>query len=136
MKKIKIALVGQPNVGKSHLINAISGASLHVGNFTGVTVEKKEVRFNYKSYQLEVVDLPGIYSLHAYTPEEEVAKKYIYDGEYDLILNVLDANQLQKGLNFTLQIADLGKKMVCAFNMYDEFLAKDGSIDTFTFENL
>lgn len=129
-------MVGQPNVGKSHLVNSISGAQLHVGNFTGVTVDKKEVVFERGNYRFEMVDLPGIYSLSAYTPEEEVTKAYIYNEDYDVILNVIDANQLQRGLAFTLQIADFNKKIVCAFNMYDEFSAKGGEIDTDSFEKI
>ena len=136
MKTIKVALVGQPNVGKSYLINSISGAQLHVGNFSGVTVDKKEVFFERGNYRIEMIDLPGIYSLAAYTPEEEVTKKYLYNEEYDVILNVIDANQLQRGLSFTYQIADMGKKIVCAFNMYDEFSAKGGEIDTDLFEKI
>ncbi len=136
MNTIKVALVGQPNVGKSYLVNSISGADLHVGNFTGVTVDKKEVVFERGDYHFEMIDLPGLYSLAAYTPEEEVSKNYIEFEDYDVILNVIDSNQLQRGLVFTLQIADLGKKIVCAFNMYDEFSANGGEIDTDKFEKI
>jgi len=79
MKEIIVALVGQPNVGKSHLINSISGAQLHVGNFSGVTVEKKEVEFVRGDYKLKFIDLPGTYSLHTYTPEEEVTKNFLFN---------------------------------------------------------
>jgi ferrous iron transport protein B len=136
MKEIKIALVGQPNVGKSHLINSISGASLHVGNFSGVTVEKKEVEFKKDDYHFKIVDLPGFYSFHTYTPEEEVSKKYLLEEEYDVILNVLDANQLERGLAFTFSIADMNKPMVCAFNMYDEVSKNGGEIDAKKFATL
>jgi len=129
VKKIKIALVGQPNVGKSHLINSISGADLHVGNFSGVTVDKKEIVFSKGEYKFEIVDLPGLYSFHTYTPEEEVTKKYLLNEEYDVILNVLDANQLERGLSFTWSIADMAKPMVVAFNMYDEVSKNGGDID-------
>ena len=130
MKEIKIALVGQPNVGKSHLINSISGATLHVGNFSGVTVEKKEVEFERNGIKLKLIDLPGTYSFHPYTPEEAVTKKFLLNEEYDLILNVVDSNQLEKNLTFTWQLADLQKPMVVAFNMYDEFARGGGEIDT------
>ncbi len=130
MKKIKIALVGQPNVGKSHLINAISGAHLHVGNFSGVTVEYKEVTFKRGDYQIEMIDLPGLYSLDTYTPEEEVTKKYLLNEEYDLIINVVDSNNIARNLTLTLQLCTLGKKMVVAFNMYDEIKKAGGEIDT------
>ena len=136
MKEIKIALVGQPNVGKSHLINAISGATLHVGNFSGVTVEKKEVEFERNGYKLKLIDLPGTYSLHPYTPEEKVTKDFLINEEYDLILNVVDSNQLQKNLTFSWQIADLNKPVVIAFNMYDEYSRHGGEIDTDKFFKL
>jgi len=136
MKTIKIALVGQPNVGKSHLINSISGADLHVGNFSGVTVDKKEVLFKRGEYEFRVVDLPGLYSFHTYTPEEEVSKKYLLNEEYDLILNVIDANQIERGLSFTFSIADMNKPMVVAFNMYDEVSKNGGDIDAKKFSTL
>ena len=136
MKEIKIALVGQPNVGKSHLINSISGATLHVGNFSGVTVEKKEVEFERNGFKLKLIDLPGTYSLHPYTPEEKVTKDFLINEEYDLILNVVDSNQLQKNLTFSWQIADLNKPMVIAFNMYDEYSRQGGEIDTDKFFKL
>jgi len=136
MKEIKIALVGQPNVGKSHLINSISGATLHVGNFSGVTVEKKEVEFERDGFKLKLIDLPGTYSLHPYTPEEKVTKDFLLNEEYDLILNVVDSNQLQKNLTFSFQVADLNKPMVIAFNMYDEYSRQGGEIDTDKFFKL
>ncbi|WP_456480177.1 ferrous iron transport protein B [Nautilia sp.] len=136
MKEIVVVLVGQPNVGKSHLINSISGAQLHVGNFSGVTVEKKEVVFERNGYRLKFIDLPGTYSLHTYTPEEEVTKKFLFEEEYDLILNVLDSNQLEKNLTLTWQLSDLQKPMTVAFNMYDEFAREGGEIDTEKFSKL
>jgi len=136
MKEIKIALVGQPNVGKSHLINSISGATLHVGNFSGVTVEKKEVEFEREGFKLKLIDLPGTYSLHPYTPEERVTKEFLLNEEYDLILNVVDSNQLEKNLAFTWQLADMQKPMVVAFNMYDEYAKNGGEIDTDKFFKL
>ncbi|MEO1958669.1 MAG: ferrous iron transport protein B [Nautiliaceae bacterium] len=133
---IKIALVGQPNVGKSHLINSISGATLHVGNFSGVTVEKKEVEFEREGIKLKLIDLPGTYSLHPYTPEERVTKEFLLKEEYDLILNVVDSNQLEKNLTLTWQLADINKPMVVAFNMYDEFARGGGEIDVDKFFEL
>ncbi|NPA11240.1 MAG: ferrous iron transport protein B [Epsilonproteobacteria bacterium] len=134
--EIKIALVGQPNVGKSHLINSISGATLHVGNFSGVTVEKKEVEFERGGFKIRLIDLPGTYSLHPYTPEERVTKEFLLNEEYDLILNVVDSNQLEKNLSLTFQLADINKPMVVAFNMYDEFAKEGGEIDTQKFFHL
>ncbi len=129
MKQIKAVMVGQPNVGKSSIINAISGARLHVGNFAGVTVEKKEVQIKRRSYEIDIVDLPGIYSLHAYTPEEHVTKKYLLHESYDVIINVVDANVLQRNLVFTLQLLDMRKKTILVVNMVDEVERKGGKID-------
>ena len=129
MKKIKVALAGQPNVGKSSIINSIAGARLHVGNFSGVTVEKKEVFIEKDSYEIEIVDLPGIYSLNTYTPEEQVAKNYLFDEDYDIIVNVVDANALSRNLIFTMQLMDMQKKMILIINMIDEVEKQGGKID-------
>ena len=119
-KHIKIALVGQPNVGKSMLINSISNAHLHVGNFSGVTVDKTEVLFDYKDYHFTVVDLPGTYALNEYTIEERVTTEYLTDKDYDLIINVVDSTNLEKNLQLTSELMGIGKKMVIALNMSDE----------------
>ena len=119
-RHIKIALVGQPNVGKSMLINSISNANLHVGNFTGVTVEKSEVLFDYKDYHFTVVDLPGTYALSDYSIEERVTSEYLTSADYDLIINVVDSTNLQKNLQLTSELMSVGKKMVIALNMSDE----------------
>ncbi|WP_200762306.1 ferrous iron transport protein B [Nitrosophilus alvini] len=129
MRKIKVAMVGQPNVGKSSIINSISGARLHVGNFAGVTVEKKEVFIKKDQYDIDIVDLPGIYSLNAYTPEEHVTKNYLMNEEYDLLINVVDANTLQRNLIFTLQLLDMRKKTILVVNMIDEIESRGGSVD-------
>ena len=129
MKQIRAVMVGQPNVGKSSIINAISGARLHVGNFAGVTVEKKEVTLQRGEYDIDIVDLPGIYSLKAYTPEEHVAKRYLIEGEYDVIINVVDANILQRNLILTLQLLDMRRPMILVVNMVDELEEKGGKID-------
>ncbi len=119
-KTIKIALVGQPNVGKSMLINSISNSRLKVGNFSGVTVEKKEVIFKYKDYNIKIIDLPGSYSLENYSLEEKVVKNFLNKNEYDIILNVIDSTNLQRNLLLTSELLDLNKKMVIALNMSDE----------------
>ena len=119
-KSIKIALVGQPNVGKSMLINSISNSRLKVGNFSGVTVEKKEVIFKYKDYNIKIIDLPGSYSLENYSLEEKVVKNFLNQNEYDIILNVIDSTNLQRNLLLTSELLDLNKKMVIALNMSDE----------------
>lgn len=119
-KHIKIALVGQPNVGKSMLINSISNAHLHVGNFTGVTVEKTEVLFDYRDYHFTVVDLPGTYAFTNYTIEERVTHDFLCNEEYDLIINVVDSTNLEKNLQLTAELMTMSKKMVLALNMSDE----------------
>ena len=119
-KAIRIALVGQPNVGKSMLINSISNSRLKVGNFSGVTVEKKEVIFKYKDYDIKIIDLPGSYSLENYSLEEKVVKNFLNQNEYDIILNVIDSTNLQRNLLLTSELLDLNKKMIIALNMSDE----------------
>ncbi len=117
---IKVALVGQPNVGKSMLINSISNAKLHVGNFTGVTVEKSEVLFDYKDYHFTIVDLPGTYAFTDYTIEERVTHSYLCAESYDLIINVVDSTNLEKNLQLTSELMSMSKNMVIALNMSDE----------------
>ncbi len=128
-KKIKVVVAGQPNVGKSTILNTISNAKLHTGNFSGVTVDKTVVEIKKSDYDIKMVDLPGIYSLNAYTPEEQVAKNYLFDKEYDVIVNIVDANILSRNLIFTLQLLDMQKKMILIVNMIDEVEGKGGSID-------
>jgi len=135
-KEIKVAIVGQPNVGKSSIINALSDARLHVGNFSGVTVEKKEVYIQKNDYDIKMTDLPGIYAFNAYTPEEQVAKDFLIKEDYDLIVNVIDANTLSRNLIFTLQLLDMQKKMILVINMVDEVEKKGGSIDKKRIEEL
>jgi len=121
MDKIKVVLAGQPNVGKSMLINAMSGSnSLKVGNFSGVTVEKTELSFHHDSHTLEMVDLPGTYSIQGFSQEEKVAHTYLLNEEYDVIINVLDSTHMQRNLLLTLELLKLNKKMVLALNMADE----------------
>jgi len=117
---IKVALVGQPNVGKSMLINSVSNAHLHVGNFSGVTVDKTEVLFDYKDYHFTVVDLPGTYAFTDFTIEERVTHKYLCNEDYDLIINVVDSTNLEKNLQLTSELLTMNKKIVIALNMSDE----------------
>jgi len=120
MKHLKIALVGQPNVGKSMLINAISNSRLRVGNFSGVTVEKAEVSFDFHDHSIQIIDLPGTYSLNDYTQDERVTKEFLENEEYDMIINVVDATNLERNLFLTTQLLGLNKKMIVALNMMDE----------------
>jgi len=135
LEQIVIALAGQPNVGKSSLINAISNAKLKVGNFSGVTVDKTEVIFNIcdeiscKEYEIHIIDLPGAYSLTEYTIEEKVTKSFLQSDEYDVIVNVVDSTNLQRNLLFSTQLLETGKKVVVALNMSDEAQKEGISID-------
>jgi len=117
---VKVALVGQPNVGKSMLINSVSNAHLHVGNFSGVTVDKTEVLFDYKDFHFTVVDLPGTYAFTDYTIEERVTHDYLCAEEYDIIINVVDSTNLAKNLQLTAELLTMSKKVVIALNMSDE----------------
>ena len=127
---IKVALVGQPNVGKSMLINSISNAHLHVGNFTGVTVEKSEVLFDYKDYHFTVVDLPGTYAFTDYTIEERVTHDYLCAESYDLIINVVDSTNLEKNLQLSAELMSMSKNIVIALNMSDEAEKEGIEIDS------
>ena len=135
MQTITIALAGQPNVGKSSLINAISNAKLKVGNFSGVTVDKTEIEFNIcdevscVDYNIHIIDLPGAYSLTEYTIEEKVTKSFLGSDEYDIIVNVVDSTNLQRNLLFTTELLEMGKKVVVALNMDDEALKEGIYID-------
>ena len=128
-KHIRIALVGQPNVGKSMLINAVSDARLHVGNFSGVTVEKSEVFFDYKDYRFTIVDLPGTYAFTDYSIEERVTHDFLCNETYDLMINVVDSTNLEKNLQLTAELMTMNKKMVLALNMSDEAEREGIAID-------
>ena len=129
MSTIKVALVGQPNVGKSALINSVGNARLKVGNFSGVTVAKEVVRFSRDGYNFEVTDLPGSYSLTDYTIEERVTKRFLDDNDYDLILNVVDSTNIERNLYLTTELLSLNKKVVVALNMTDEAISEGVHID-------
>ncbi|MGL2642544.1 ferrous iron transport protein B [Helicobacter pylori] len=130
MKEITIALVGQPNVGKSSLINALSNAHLKVGNFAGVTVDKMEVGLIHKEHQITIIDLPGTYALNDFTTEEKVTKDFLEKGQYDLILNVVDSTNLERNLTLSVQLLDTNKKMLLALNMWDEAQKEGIKINT------
>ncbi len=130
VKEITIALVGQPNVGKSSLINALSNAHLKVGNFAGVTVDKMEVGLIHKEHQITIIDLPGTYALNDFTTEEKVTKDFLEKGQYDLILNVVDSTNLERNLALSMQLLGTNKKMLLALNMWDEAQKEGIKINT------
>ncbi|WP_281746815.1 ferrous iron transport protein B [Helicobacter suis] len=128
METIVVALVGQPNVGKSSLINAVSGAHLKVGNFAGVTVEKTEISVVYGGYTINIIDLPGIYALNDFTIEEKITKRFLDHESYDLILNVVDCTNLERNLTLTTQLLNQHKILI-ALNMWDEACEEGLEID-------
>ncbi len=130
VEEIIVALVGQPNVGKSSLINALSNAHLKVGNFAGVTVDKMEVSLIHKERQITIIDLPGTYALNDFTTEEKVTKDFLEKGQYDLILNVVDSTNLERNLALSMQLLDTNKKMLLALNMWDEAQKEGIKINT------
>lgn len=128
-RTINVALVGNPNCGKTSLFNIASGAHEHVGNYSGVTVDAKEGFFNFQGYHFRIVDLPGTYSLSAYTPEEIYVRKHIIDETPDVIINVVDASNLERNFYLTTQLIDMNVRMVIALNMYDELEASGNKLD-------
>lgn len=126
---INVALVGNPNCGKTSLFNIASGAHEHVGNYSGVTVDAKEGFFDFQGYHFRIVDLPGTYSLSAYSPEEIYVRKHIIEETPDVIINVVDASNLERNLYLTTQLIDMNVRMVVALNMYDELQASGNQLD-------
>ena len=126
---INVALVGNPNCGKTSLFNIASGAHEHVGNYSGVTVDAKVGFFSYQNYHFRITDLPGTYSLSTYSPEEIYVRKHIIEETPDLIINVIDASNLERNLYLTTQLIDMNVKMVIALNMYDELEASGNRLD-------
>lgn len=118
---IKIAFAGNPNVGKSALINAIAGSKLKVGNWPGVTVEKKEAVFIHKGEEIKLVDLPGVYSLSPYSLEEKITRDFILEENPNVVVNVIDSTNLERNLYLTFLLKELEKPMIMALNFYDEF---------------
>ena len=128
-RTINVALVGNPNCGKTSLFNIASGAHEHVGNYSGVTVDAKEGFFDFQGYHFRIVDLPGTYSLSAYSPEEIYVRRHIIDQTPDIIINVVDASNLERNLYLTTQLIDMNVRMVVALNMYDELEASGNTLD-------
>ena len=119
-KIINVALLGNPNCGKTSLFNRLSGSNEHVGNYAGVTVDAKSGHFNYKGYRINIVDLPGTYSLSAYSPEEQYVVRYLRKESPDVMINVIVASNLERNLYLTTELIDMNRSMVIALNMYDE----------------
>ena len=128
-KVIKVALVGNPNCGKTSLFNMASGGHEHVGNYSGVTVDAKEGTFDHGGYRFILVDLPGTYSLSAYSPEELYVRRNLIEDMPDVVVNVVDASNLQRNLYLTTQLIDMNLRVVMALNMYDELKEKGDRLD-------
>ena len=128
-RTINVALVGNPNCGKTSLFNLASGAHEHVGNYSGVTVDAKEGYFDFKGYHFRLIDLPGTYSLSAYSPEELYVRKHIIEETPDIIINVTDAGNLERNLYLSSQLIDMNIRMVIALNMYDALQSSGNKLD-------
>ncbi len=128
-KNIKVALVGNPNCGKTTLFNYASGKHEHVGNYSGVTVDSAEGTFKQDDYTFQIVDLPGTYSISSYSPEEKYVKDFIINEKPDLVINVVDASNLERNLFLTTQLIDMQQHVIIALNMYDELQKKGDKFD-------
>ncbi len=133
---INIALIGNPNCGKTSLFNIASGAHEHVGNYSGVTVDAKQGSFSYGGYDFNIVDLPGTYSLSAYSPEELYVRRYLKEEMPDVIVNVVVASNLERNLYLSTELIDMDRSMVIALNMYDEFQNTGATLDYDTLGNM
>lgn len=128
-RTINIALIGNPNCGKTSLFNIASGAQEHVGNYSGVTVDCKHGTFTHNGYRFNIVDLPGTYSLSAYSPEELYVRRYLHESHPDVIVNVVDASNLERNLYLSTELIDMDYPMVIALNLYDELQNSGDSLD-------
>lgn len=128
-KDITIALAGNPNSGKTTLFNSLTGARQHVGNWPGVTVERKEGNLKYQGYDIKVVDLPGVYSLTAYSLDEVVARDFIVDEHPDVVVDIVDASNLERNLYLTVQLLEMKANLVVALNMMDTARSLDYEIN-------
>ncbi len=129
MNQLRIALAGNPNAGKSTIFNALTGSHQHTGNWPGKTVEKKVGHFQYGGCDIEIVDLPGAYSLDAFSPEEVIARNFIIHEQPDVVITVLDASNLERNLYLAVQVLELGVPTVIALNMTDVADARGLQID-------
>lgn len=128
-REINVALVGNPNSGKTSIFNALSGGREHVGNYSGVTVDAKQGSCQYKGYKINITDLPGTYALSAYTPEEMYVRQHLMEKMPDVVINAVVASNLERNLFLTTELIDLNPKMVVALNMYDELTRSGSTLD-------
>jgi ferrous iron transport protein B len=128
-KELTIALAGNPNSGKTTVFNSLTGSRQHTGNWPGVTVEKKEGSYRYQDYKVRVVDLPGVYSLTAYSPDEVVSRNFILEGGPDVVVDIVDASNLERNLYLTVQLMELEANLVVALNMMDVAGSRGYEID-------
>jgi ferrous iron transport protein B len=128
-KEIIIGLAGNPNSGKTTVFNNLTGARQHVGNWPGVTVEKKEGSCSYNGYSIKVVDLPGVYSLTAYSPDEVIARNFILEEKPDVVVDIVDASNLERNLYLVIQLLEMGAWVIVALNMMDEADSRKYRID-------
>ena len=133
---INVALVGNPNCGKTSLFNFASGAHGHVGNYSGVTVDATEAHATFFGYEFNLVDLPGTYSLSCYSPEELYVREHLTEKIPDVVINVIDASNLERNLYLTTQLVDMNIRMVCALNMFDEFERRGDQVNIDTLSTL
>ena len=126
---INVALVGNPNSGKTSIFNALSNQNEHVGNYSGVTVDAKTGSFNYKNYRINITDLPGTYSISAYSPEEIYVRRHLFEQTPDVIINSVVASNLERNLYLTTELIDMNQRTVVALNMYDELMASGAMLD-------
>ncbi|MBR3884170.1 MAG: ferrous iron transport protein B [Bacteroidaceae bacterium] len=126
---INVALIGNPNSGKTSLFNALSGSSEHVGNYSGVTVDAKTGSLNYKGYRINLTDLPGTYSISAYSPEERFVRSHLFENIPDIIINAVVASNLERNLYLTTELIDMNQRTVVALNMYDELVASGAKLN-------
>lgn len=129
IREINVALVGNPNSGKTSIFNALTGDHAHVGNYSGVTVDAMEGKFSYKGYTIHITDLPGTYALSAYTPEELYVRRHLIDKLPDVVINSVVASNLERNLYLTTELIDLNPKIVVALNMYDELEQSGAKLD-------